>query len=221
MAVHKGIRFPRMNVPRWLVIVLIVVLGSWLLVEINLRPVITELSESRVKAVAVTAMSDTILDTIGQLEYSDLVEVKYDDNGNISMLQANTVNINKLSHQVTRAVQERIGELGRLGVDVPVGAILGGPLVAGEGPALHVSIVPAGTVSTEFKSEFTGAGINQTRHRLILVMKAAMRVVAPVGGGYVEAVSQVPVAETIIVGKVPDSYVNVDETEKMLNLLPD
>jgi sporulation protein YunB len=136
------------------------------------------------------------------------------------MIQANTITINKIASKVAKTAQDSIGEIGTLGVNVPAGSIFGGQLFAGKGPLIHITVIPAGSVSTKFISEFTSAGINQTRHRIILEMSTKMKVVAPVGSSSIEVVTQIPVAETIIVGKVPDSYVNVDETDKMLNLLP-
>lgn len=221
MALHKRIRIFRRNVPRWLLVVIVCLIGLYVLVEINVKPVLIGLSEAKVRALAVTAMSDTVLDTLdSDMQYSDLVEVRYDDAGNITMIQANTIAINKIASRAAKAAQESIGKIGAVGVGIPLGSILGGQLFSGTGPLIPITIVPAGSVSTQFISEFTGAGINQTRHRIILELKTKIGVVAPVGSGSTEAVAQVPVAETIIVGKVPDSYVNVDETGKMLNLLP-
>lgn len=221
MAFRKRIRILRLNVPRWLFIVMVCAIGLYLLVEINIKPVIIALSEARVKALAVTEMNNTVLDTLeDDLKYSDLVDIKYDEEGNITLLQANTININKVASRVARAAQEGIAKIGSMGVNVPAGSILGGQLFAGKGPIIHVTVIPAGSVSTKFVSEFSSAGINQTRHRIILELKTTMKVVAPVGSSSIEAVTQVPVAETIIVGKVPDSYVNVDDMDQMLNLLP-
>ena len=221
MAFRKRIRIFRMNVPRWLFIVLVCVIGLYILVEINIKPVIIALSEARVRAAAVSAMSDTVLETLDDdIMYSDLMEIQYDDNGNTTMIQANTITINKIASQAAKAVQKSIGEIGSMGVDIPAGSILGGQLFAGKGPLIHITVIPAGSVSTQFKSEFTSAGINQTRHRIILELSTNIKVVAPVGSSSIEAKTQVPVAETIIVGKVPDSYVNVDQMDEMLNLLP-
>ena len=221
MALRKRIRILRTNVPRWLFIVFVCVAGLYILVEINIKPVIITLSEARVRSVAVTAMNDTVLEMLeDDIKYADLMEVKTDDSGNITMIQANTITINKIASKIAKAAQESIGEIGSLGVNVPAGSILGGQLFAGKGPLIHISVIPAGSVSTQFISEFTSAGINQTRHRIILELSTKMKVVAPIGSSNIEAVTQIPVAETIIVGKVPDSYVNVDETDKMLNLLP-
>lgn len=84
-----------------------------------------------------------------------------------------------------------------------------------------VKVVPAGSVSSEFLTEFTSAGINQTRHRIYMQLSATVRIVIPTGAKLVEVLSLAPIAETVIVGNVPDSFVNVEEVDDMLNLIPD
>ena len=83
-----------------------------------------------------------------------------------------------------------------------------------------MKIVPVGAVSTEFMSEFSSAGINQTRHRIFLKLDTTVQMVIPTGTQTARVSAQVPVAESIIVGAVPDSFVDVANEEDMLNLLP-
>lgn len=82
-------------------------------------------------------------------------------------------------------------------------------------------IQPAGNVSTQYKSEFAAAGINQTRHKIVLVINTEVIIILPTASASVTVSTQITVSETIIVGTVPNNYVNVDETDKMLNLIPD
>lgn len=84
-----------------------------------------------------------------------------------------------------------------------------------------VKVVPAGSVSSEFLTEFVSAGINQTRHRIYMRLSARVRIVIPTGARDVEVLSFAPIAETVIIGRVPDSFVNVEEVDDMLNLIPD
>ena len=81
-------------------------------------------------------------------------------------------------------------------------------------------MLPVGAVVTAYETEFTSAGINQTRHRVLLTMRAQVQLVLPTGASGVEAVTQVAVAESIIVGQVPDSFVNVGDDTDLLNLVP-
>ena len=83
------------------------------------------------------------------------------------------------------------------------------PILARYGPQLKVSIEPIGTVSVDFKTSFESAGINQTRHTIYLEAKTQVKVVIPLTTSTKEVKVKIPICETIIVGEVPESYVNV------------
>ena len=102
---------------------------------------------------------------------------------------------------------------------IPIGTALKSPILAKYGPQLKVSIEPIGTVSVDFKTSFESAGINQTRHRIYLEAKTQVKVVIPLTTSTKEVKAQIPICETIIVGEVPESYVNVP-AEIAPNMLP-
>ena len=83
-----------------------------------------------------------------------------------------------------------------------------------------MQILPIGAVQTNFDTEFVSAGINQTRHKIFLSLRTTVSLIIPTGSQLVEVNSTVPIAESIIVGEVPDSFVDVSDMEDMLNLVP-
>ena len=96
-------------------------------------------------------------------------------------------------------------------------AALGVPFLSALGPRIRVGIVPVSTVSAAFSTEFESAGINQTRHKIYLTLHTAVRLVIPSSAREVSLSSQVLIAESIIVGSVPDSFVQVPEMDGALN----
>ncbi|MDD7414158.1 MAG: sporulation protein YunB, partial [bacterium] len=80
--------------------------------------------------------------------------------------------------------------------------------------------VPVGSVTTAFATSFESAGINQTRHEISLQASVLMRIIVPTGADSVTVDTLVPIAESIIVGQVPSTYVNVPSDEDALNLVP-
>ncbi|MDD4797901.1 MAG: sporulation protein YunB, partial [Eubacteriales bacterium] len=98
---------------------------------------------------------------------------------------------------------------------IPIGSVLGSQLLSGRGPLIYVRIIPVGSVITIFNTEFENAGINQTRYRIIMNADTSVRIVMPGGGQKVEISAEIPVAEAIIVGDVPGSFVQVDDTSKL------
>lgn len=205
----------------FLIIISIVVLG-FVFVDRSIKPTVIAMSEARVRYIAVKSMNNAVKKVLGtDLKYTDLITVLTDRDGRVSMLQANTMKMNILASETSSQAQDEILVNGSKGIYVPLGSVLGGRILAGSGPKINVRMIPVGSVSTEFSSEFENAGINQTRHKIYLVLRARVRIVVPLGSDVSDIVTKVPITETIIVGDVPQNYVNVDETDKMLNLVPD
>lgn len=200
-------------------VILAVVIG--VVTEVNLRPIILNTAESRVRAIALDAVNSAIARNLSDVSYDELITVARDEQGHVTLLQANTVNMNRISTQTALTTQQYIADIEQQSIRISLGSATGNPLLAGRGPEMLVKVVPVGSVASEFITEFQTAGINQTRHKVYIRIRALMRIVIPTGAKQVEVISQVPVAETVIVGQVPQSYVNVESTEDMLNLLPD
>ena len=89
-------------------------------------------------------------------------------------------------------------------------------IFAGQGPALHVGIASLGYADADFISAFTSAGVNQTRHQILLEIHAEARLMTTFGGCDVQLTTQMAVTDTVIVGTVPESYTYIDDTEQSL-----
>ena len=201
----------------------LLILIVWALVrlETNLTEVVLTLAQAQARALAVQALNDTSDDIVlSGVTYDQLMAVTVDENGQIRLIQANTPELNRLASRASLTAQQKITGLEQESLYVPLGSVLGVTLLAGYGPLLEVRMLPVGAVNARFTTEFETAGINQTRHKISLTLTAQVELVIPTGAMEVQAVTQVAVAESIIVGQVPESYVNVDSTDHMLNLVP-
>lgn len=200
---------------------LLLFLGLSVYMSMNISPVLVAMAQSKVKALTVDVMGKSVYEIMGQdVSYTDLVHTKTDGDGKVVMLDADILKLNRMAADIAITAQEQLKERGMQEVHIPLGSALGWPLVAGRGPEIPVKIQPVGAVVTRFTTEFVSAGINQTRHRILLEATAQVRIVVPLGAGQVEVKSTIPVAETIIVGDVPGSYVNVEDLQQMLPLVP-
>lgn len=189
--------------------------------ERNLTKVALSLADARARALAVTALNQAADEVISSgVTYDQLMDVSRDDKGQVRLLRANTQALNLLASSVSLNAQQRLQQLEGQTVQVPLGSALGWTLLSGAGPRLAIHILPVGTVVSAINTEFQTAGINQTRHRVILTLRADVRLVLPTGGTTVSAVTEVAVAESIIVGDVPSSFVDVSNESDMLNLIP-
>ena len=187
----------------------------------NLTPLLVAMSEARAKQLAVEAINQAVDEVMDEnLSYDALVTAIPDENGQIAMLVANTMKMNDLASAAALAAQRNLGELEDQGVEVPLGSALGISLFSGMGPDIRGSVVPVGSVTTRFVTKFESAGINQTRHEISLEATTTMRIVIPTGTDTIQVTSTIPIAESIIVGTVPESYVNVPDVDSMLNMAP-
>lgn len=208
----------RLPLRLFLAVLLPLALFFW--ADANLRPVILTMAEAQARVMAVQAMNDAVFEVMrSDGLYDDLMTVVLDEKGRVAVMRADTARMNELATTSALRVQQNLSKIAEAGISIPLGAALGVQLFAGSGPRITVKIVPVGAVSTDFKSEFSAAGINQTRHRIFLRIDTTVQMVIPTGTQTAQVSAHVPVAESIIVGEVPDSFVDVANEEDMLNLL--
>ena len=183
--------------------------------EIRLRPIINEVANSRAKGVATRVISDVVNETMSdmQLSYEDLVIFQKNDSGNITAVTSNVVEINKLKATLTGEIEKRISDAESMQASVPMGNLFGQSALAGLGPRIKIKMIPVGFAGIDIKNEFTAAGINQTRHEIYLEVSCTITVLLPISSQSTKVKTQVPIAETIIVGIVPDTYTHVTGQE--------
>lgn len=202
------------------VLVLILSAAFWVWQK-NLSQVILDMAYANAYSLAVKVINSAVDGIMRSgIAYDDLISVRTNSEGKVTMLQANTVRMNELATKTALEAQEKLQDAKNQVVHVPLGAALGVSFLAGLGPGIPVKILPVGAVSTQFTTEFESAGINQTRHKIILVLKTSVRMVIPARVRQVEIISSVSIAESIIVGDVPETFVDVNDKDKILDLVP-
>ncbi len=208
---------------KWLLLLLTLTLGVVLGVvalERNLTQVVLTLAQAQARAMAVQVLNEAAADLLSEgVAYDSLMAVTKDETGQVRLIQANTPEMNRLASQASLLAQAKLNSIRNQSVAVPLGSALGLTLFAGAGPGIRVQILPVGSVQAEFVTDFQSAGINQTRHRVSLTLTAYVQLVIPTGAKSVEAVTQVAMAESIIVGEVPDTFTDVGDMQ-MLDLAP-
>lgn len=112
---------------------------------------------------------------------------------------------------VLEAVARQLAALDSESLGVPLGTLTGQPLLSGAGPRVRVSVDSVGEVTADYANSFTSAGVNQTLHRVCLDIHATVRLFLPGEVLPVSVSSSVCVAETVIVGETPDTYLNLDK----------
>ena len=142
--------------------------------------------------------------------YDDIIHIDKDLEGNITMVRSDTVKQNSLASQVVLKCNERLKSSDDLSVKIPLGYITNNVLFYNLGPKITVKIQQVGAINTSYESVFESAGINQTRHKIYLDVKTTMRIVVPFKSKDIDVTCQIPVSDTIIVGKIPDTAINMN-----------
>ena len=174
----------------------------------KVRPVVTDLAESRASNAVTRVVNNAVSDTLAAeaISYADIVTLQKDSAGQITALTSNFVIMNRLKTQIMSRVAEQVDTLDTKELGVPLGNLLGLASLSDKGPLLPVRVLSVASAEGDFQNQFSSAGINQSYHRIVLNVEVTVRLLIP--GGKVETMvhTQVNVAETVIVGKVPDAY---------------
>lgn len=168
------------------------------------NPVIVDYSQAKIEAMTVKATNRAVNSVVSTNTYRELLTIKYDAAGKIQSLTTNTLQMNNLSSDIALLTQSELELLANMGIAVPLGTFSGWPLLTGIGPDVNLRVVPVGSVNCAFTSEFIGAGFNQTRHRIVLKVRSVVQLVMPLTSRRIEAEIEVLLAESIIVGEVPE-----------------
>ncbi len=186
----------------------------------NVNPIIEQVSEKEVKALATVAVNSACNEVIGDYLTLDMVDYLIDKDGNLQMVTTNTALINAISRKAIDASQQRITELGGEGIPIPLGSLSGITVFSGQGPDIFIKVFPIGSVNAQFQSEFVAAGINQTRHKIMLNVCVDIKVVLPGADNVVNTETKILLCENLIIGKVPDIYFGTHNLSDLLNLVP-
>lgn len=174
----------------------------------QLRPIMNSMAAARISNVIHKAVTEAVTETIstGDYDYDDLISLEKDNDGKITALTSNMSRFNRLQAEVSENVLKKVGSVSSSELSIPIGSLTGIALLAGRGPEFHVRVLSVGTPSAAFENTLTDAGINQTKHQIVLHVEVVVSILMP---GYTTSTtveSSLAVAETVIVGSVPETY---------------
>lgn len=176
--------------------------------DARVRPLITDMAQAKLKN-AVTAIVDGAV--AGTLEteaaaYNNIVTIQTDEQGRITAMTTSPVKLNTLRGEILQDVLEQVDSLDSTQLGIPIGSLTGLVYASEWGPLLPVRVLSVASADGAFRNDFISAGINQTLHRIMLDVDVEIKLLIP--GGTVETAvhTSVCLAETVIVGEVPQAY---------------
>ncbi len=192
----------------WLCLALLLLIVLCCAAVLRMKPIIVSLATARacnsVNRVVVAAVQEVI--DSGQADYSLLIHLEKDEMGRVSALKSNMAAFNRLQSQIADEILRRLSDVSTSELSIPLGTLTGSTLLSGRGPCIHVRMQAVGSTTATLHNAFTAAGINQTRHQILLDVSVSVSILLPGFTASTQVSNCLSVAETVIVGSVPETY---------------
>ncbi len=187
---------------------LLVLLGVSLFLHFKFRPVIKAISVSKAKVISTEAVNEAILQELSENKeaYNQIVKLEKLENGELTAILSDMEKVNKLKSRVGMIIQNKFLSLKDRKISVALGTLSGIEMFNGLGPSVPMKISVSGNVSTDFKTSFSGAGINQTIYQIYLYIRTRICVMVPGCSCCEDFESSFLVSEIVVLGNVPKVY---------------
>ena len=191
-----------------LLVLLAAVFLAFIMMRSRYRDVIRDLAETQVKNTTSDLTNDAIAKQIadGVIQYDRIVYFEKDLDGRITALKTNMSEVNRLKTDILNLINDEILALDTSDIGIPLGSLFLPELFSGKGPAIPVRILSIRNSDATFSSKFSQAGINQTLHQLTMIVSVDVAVLVLGQTSSFTVNSEVVVAETVIVGDVPSTF---------------
>ena len=174
----------------------------------RMRPLLESLATTRVSNTVNRIIFEAVNEAIqnGDISYERLISLEKDSEGKITAVHSNMAAFNRLQAQILDIILAKIDQVSARELSIPIGTLTGSALLAGRGPRIRVRMESVGSSTARFNNQFESAGINQTKHQIILEVEVSVAILLPGLTTVTKVSTAVTVAETVIVGAVPDTY---------------
>ena len=178
----------------------------------QIRPVVLTSAGNQARVEVTKVLNQAILKELeeNRISYSDIIQVSRDNNGNVTSIETNTAAMNSFKAKIISVTLSGIHSLTEQDLNIPVGTLSNVPFFLGKGPEVNFKITSSGYADAKFESEFFSSGINQTCHRIKLIVTAEVYALVPGFITKTTVTTDYYIAETVIVGKTPDFFADVD-----------
>lgn len=202
---YKNSKFKRFKA--LVVIFCLIVVGTLIYFQRNVTRVLISISEATIRSITTVAVNDAIYYTLNDtIRYEDLIYIERDEDGNVTSITTDSLKINRIARDTAYLSQENLNKMSAEGIMVPIGALTGVEALAGFGKQINIKIIPISNVECRFVTKFKQAGINQTLHSLYLEIVSDISIILPSKSTNLASTTEVLICESVISGKIPDTY---------------
>ena len=189
-----------------IILIIVILNASIMFFDKRVMPSITEIATIMAKTQTLEIINKESVDILSQeFKYNEMIKIEKDNEGNIILVQADTIKLNYIAAKLSTECNKELSDMNNATIKVPLGWLSNRSLFYSLGPKITMEIEPMGNIITSYESKFESAGINQTRHKIYLNITAKIRLKLPLRNQDVEVNTQIPVSDTIIVGKIPNA----------------
>lgn len=183
-----------------------------LIYNLQIIPSLVPLAKAEATTEITAAVNRIIRDCLRNenCDYSNIVRLAYDTGGNVVSVETDTVKMADLISSIVETTADTLGGGGKLKIQIPAGNLSGGALLTGKGPNIEINVAVSQKISCTIKNEFYESGINQTLHRILLNVETETYALLPARVQKFQVTTEYCIAETVIVGKVPDAYTHIN-----------
>ena len=207
---YRRHRFPRVILIFFLIAVIIILSVTYYLMQ----PIILKYAVSVAEAIALNSANEAIVDVLNsnQVSYGDIVTLTQNDDGYVTSLEINVLQINNLKSKISSRMAKIIAEEERYEFSIPLGSFFGNSYTNGIGPDIKFNMQITTTCFVDFSHEFKSAGINQVLHIVNVNIDVKGNFVIIGYNRGISASTSAIAAQTVIVGKTPDAFTSVIES---------
>lgn len=200
-----------------LTLALLVLIGMLAVAGMQMKQLLTKLAVTRVTNTVNRIVTQAVNETIdsGEIRYDDLISFEKDNDGKITAVKSNMPEFNRLQSKILNVILERISEVSTRDLSIPLGSLTGASLLAGRGPLVSVRMQSVGSSTAHLENRFVSAGINQTKHQIFLDVDVSVAILLPGFSTATQVSNAFTVAETVIVGTVPETYTYFSSSEPL------
>lgn len=208
----------------WLLVISVTAVLIFYAFNATIKPMIESYAINQAKNRVTKIVNESVMEEIKEnsINYGELVDITYSDTGLVTSMETKIPELNMLRSAITGRIITRLAEFKEQSVRLALGSILGGTIFSGRGPFIEVKLIPSNYIETRVENDFSEAGINQTRHRINLIISMTVSTIMPGYRFSSKVETNVVLSETVIVGAVPDAFTSVkDPSSELVGIIED
>lgn len=212
----KKTKFKRILI-KFLLILLIFVILVFCFFNFAVNPQIINGNTAKIKSNTINIVNSAVDNSLLNGQYDNLFAIEKNASGDVVLISVNSANANILANSILLEINEALSQKNALNYSLPLGAFSGIPALSSVGPNIDIKILTIGSATAKFRSTISSLSINQSYHKIYLNIHVEVAMFLPLHTENISVTTQLLIAENLIVGKIPNTYLNTESLTNALN----